>query len=64
MAEAKKNILTYEGLQKLEAELEEINVKKLQQRLRKQESRETYQKMLNMMLQRMSREILKQELKK
>ena len=28
MAEAKKNILTYEGLQKLEAELEDLKVNK------------------------------------
>ena len=76
MAEAKKNILTYEGLQKLEAELEDLKVNKRKEvaakikeareqgDLSKRVIRETYQKMPNMMLQRMSREILKQELKK
>ena len=56
---AKKNILTYAGLQELEAELEDLKVKKLLRRLKKQENRVTYQKMLNMMQQKMNKEILK-----
>ena len=53
----KKNILTYAGLQELEAELEDL-------KLKKPENRVIYQKMLSMMPQKMSREILRLVLKK
>ena len=50
--EAKKNILTYEGLRKYEDELHELNVKKLLRKSKKQENRVTYPKMLNTMQQK------------
>ncbi len=65
MAE-KKNLLTDKGLKKLEDELQELRVvkrKEVAQKLRKRESRVTYQRMLSMMLQRMSKKILRLELK-
>ena len=54
MAE-KKNLMTYEGLKKLEDELQDLKVNR---------RKEVAQKTPNMMLLKMSREILKQELKK
>ena len=62
----KKNILTYQGLQKLEDELQNLKVvrrKKLHRRLKKQESRATFPRMPNMMQQRMNSAISKQGLK-
>ena len=59
---AKKNILTYAGLQELEAELEDLKVnkrKEVAQKIKEAENRVTYQKMLNMMQQKMNKEILK-----
>ena len=53
--EAKKNILTYAGLKKLEEELHE---------LKKPESRVTYPRMRNMMQQKMNSVILKHVSKK
>lgn len=63
----KKNILTYAGLQELEAELEDLKLnkrKEVAQKIKKPENRAIYQKMLSMMLQKMSREILRLVLKK
>ena len=52
MSENKKVVLTYEGLKKLEEELEE---------LKKQEVRETFPRMRNTMLQKKSRAKLSPE---
>ena len=63
----KKTILTYAGLKALEEELENlkvVNVRKLQQRSKKQENRAIYQRMQSTMLQKMNREISKQESKR
>ena len=63
MAE-KKQVVTYTGLKKIEEELQDlkvINVERLLPRSRKQESRETYLRMLSMMRQRTSSVISKQE---
>ena len=60
MEEAKKNLLTYAGLRKLEDELHDLKVvkrKKLQERLKRPESRETFLRTQSTMQQRMSREI-------
>ena len=54
----KKNILTYQGLQKLEDELQNLKVVR---RTKRQESRETYLRTLSMMQQKMSSVISKQE---
>ena len=67
MAECKEKYITYAGLQELEAELEDLKVnkrKEVHRRLRKPESRGTYQKTLNTMQQKMNKETLKQESKK
>ena len=59
MAE-KKNILTYAGLKQYEDELQNLKVvreKKLPRRSKRQENRAIYQKMQNMMQQKMNREI-------
>jgi transcription elongation GreA/GreB family factor len=53
----KKNILTYEGLKKLEDELEDLKVVKRKEV--SQKSRATYPRTRNMMRRRMSRETLK-----
>ncbi len=63
MAEAKKNILTQEGLKTLEDELQDLKVvkrKEVARRSKKRESRETYQRMLSTMLRKMSRGTLRQ----
>ena len=63
MAE-KKNILTYEGLRKLEEELEDLKVvkrKEISRRSKKLENRATYLKMRNTMLQKMNSVTSKQE---
>ena len=53
--EEKKRILTYTGLKKLEEELENLKVvKKLLIKLKKQENRETFQKMQSTMQQKMN----------
>ena len=60
MEEAKKNLLTYAGLRKLEDELHDLKVvkrKKLQERLKRPESRETFLRTLSTMQLKMSREI-------
>ena len=65
--EEKKNLLTYAGLKSLEDELHDLKVvkrKEVAEKSKKQESRVTCPRMLSMMLQRMSREISKQESKK
>ena len=66
--EEKKNLLTYAGLKKLEDELHDLKVVKRKEVAGKikeaREQGETCPRMLSMMLQRMSREISKQELKK
>ena len=68
MEEAKKNLLTYAGLRKLEDELHDLkvvtNVKKLPVRSKRQESRETFLRTLSTMQQKMSSEISRQELKR
>ena len=67
MAEsAKKNILTYAGLQELEAELEDLKVNRRKEVAQKiKEAREqTFLRTQSTMQQRMSREILKLVLKK
>ena len=63
--EAKKNILTYEGLKKYEDELENLKVVKRQevaQKIKEARAQVTYPKMLSMMQQKMSSETSKQEL--
>ena len=60
MAE-KKQVVTYTGLKKIEEELQDLKVERLLPRSRKQESRETYLRMLSMMRQRTSSVISKQE---
>jgi transcription elongation factor GreA len=62
----KKNILTYQGLKKLEDELQDLKVvrrkevvRKLHRRSKKQENREIFPRTLSMMQQKMSREISK-----
>ena len=65
--EEKKNLLTYAGLKKLEDELHDLKVvkrKEVAEKSKKQENRVTCPRMRSMMLQRMSREISKQESKK
>ena len=65
--EQKKTILTYAGLKKLEDELHDLKVNKRRElpvKSKKQESRETFLRMLSTMQQKMSREILRPELKK
>ena len=65
MAEAKKNILTYEGLQKLEAELEDLKVNKRKEVAAKiKEAREQGDLSENAEYDAAKDEILKQELKK
>ena len=62
MAEAKKNILTPDGLKALEDELQElkvVRVKRSHRRSKKQENRATYQRTQNMMQQKTNREIWK-----
>ena len=61
----KKNILTYEGLKKLEDELEDLKVvkRKAPRRSRKQESRAICPRMQSTMQLRTSREILRHVLK-
>ena len=56
--EAKKRLLTYAGLKALEDELENLKVvkRKLPEKSKRQESRETCQRMQSMMQQKMSRE--------
>ena len=58
----KKNILTYQGLKKLEDELQELKVvkrKEIAQKIKRQENRETFPRTLSMMQQKTSREISK-----
>ena len=65
--EAKKNILTYAGLKKLEEELHDLKVnkrKEIAKKLKKPESRVTYPRMRNMMQQKMNSVILKHVSKK
>lgn len=65
--EEKKTILTYAGLTKLEEELHDLKVvrrKEVAEKSKRQENRVTYLKMQNTMQQKMSREILRPELKK
>ena len=69
--EEKKNLLTYAGLKKLEEELHDLKVvkrkevaEKLPRRSKKQENRETYQRMQSTMQQKMNRETLKHVSKK
>ena len=51
----KKNLLTYEGLQKLESELHNLKVVKRKEVAQKiKEARETYPRMQSMMQQRTS----------
>ena len=60
--EAKKKLLTYAGLKALEDELENLKVVKrreIARRSKKQENRETYQRMQSTMQQKMNRETLK-----
>ena len=60
----KKNILTYQGLQKLEDELQNLKVvrrKEVAQKNKEARSRETYLRTLSMMQQKMSSVISKQE---
>ena len=56
--EEKKRILTYTGLKKLEEELENLKVVKRKEvadeKLKKQENRETYQRMQSTMQQKMN----------
>lgn len=57
MAEAKKNILTPDGLKALEDELQElkvVRVKRSHRRSKKQENRVTYQRTRNMMQPKMN----------
>ena len=55
MAEAKKNILTPDGLKALEDELQELKVvKRSHRRSKKQENRVTYQRTRNMMQPKMN----------
>lgn len=59
---AKKNILTYAGLQELEAELEDLKVnkrKEVAQKIKEAREQETYQRTLSTMQQKTSRETLK-----
>ena len=61
MEEAKKNLLTYAGLRKLEDELHDLKVVKRKEVAGKikeaRESRETFLRTLSTMQQKMSREI-------
>ena len=62
MAEAKKNILTPDGLKALEDELQElkvVRVKRSHRRSKKQENRVTYQRTRNMMQPKMNSVIWK-----
>ena len=62
MAEAKKNILTPDGLKALEDELQELKVvrrKEIAQKIKKQENRVTYQRTRNMMQPKMNSVIWK-----
>ena len=56
----KKNILTYQGLKKLEDELQELKVVRRKEVAAKiKENRETFPRTLSMMQQKTSREISK-----
>lgn len=60
----KKNILTYQGLQKLEDELQNLKVvrrKEVAQKIKEAREQGTYLRTLSMMQQKMSSVISKQE---
>ena len=65
--EVKKNLLTYEGLKTLEDELHDLKVvkrKEVPEKSRRPESRAIFLRTRSMTRPRMSREILKPELKR